>query len=62
MTANFGWYLVTLATKCKEAMASANPRRAWDLMRIQFGMLRQSGELISKWKRDRSLMQKGGAV
>src|SRR5262249_28660746 len=62
MTANVGWYLVTLATKCKETMASANLRRAWDLARIQFGMLRQSSELISKWKRDRSLIQKGGTA
>lgn len=62
MTANFGWYLLTLATKCKETMASASPRRAWDLARMQFGMLRQSGELVSKWKRDRSLMQRGGTA
>lgn len=53
LVGNFGWYLVTLGTKGKDLLRSFSMRRAWDLFRMQFDVLSNSGALVTKWRRDR---------
>jgi GT2 family glycosyltransferase len=53
---NLGRYLVTLATKAKELLADFSFGRAWDLLRMQVDVLTNLGKLVSKWRRERSLL------
>jgi GT2 family glycosyltransferase len=55
---NLSWYLVTLATKCKELLADFSFDRAWDLLRMQIEVIACSGRLVRKWRRDRLLLRK----
>jgi GT2 family glycosyltransferase len=54
---NFYRYLSTLATKTKVLLNDFSFVYAWDLIRIQFDVLINSGKLISKWRRERSLLR-----
>jgi GT2 family glycosyltransferase len=50
-------YLATLATKSKGLLNNFSFAHAWDLTRMQFDVLVNSGKLISKWRRERSLLR-----
>jgi len=56
---NFRLYLVTLGSKCKELLLDFSFARAWDLLRMQFDVLVNSGKLFGKWRRERSILRKG---
>lgn len=51
-------YLITLATKGKELMADFSFARAWDLLRMQFDVMANSGRLFVKWRRERARSRK----
>jgi len=55
LAGNFGWYLITLGTKGKEVLSNFSLLRAWDLLRLQFVLLKEVGVLMHKWRRDRLL-------
>jgi GT2 family glycosyltransferase len=59
LTANFGWYLVTLGTKGKEALREASLARLWDLARMQLNLAGQLGPALKKWRRERRNYQDG---
>jgi hypothetical protein len=54
---NFYGYLTTLATKSKSLLEDFSFVNAWDLTRMQFDVLLNSGKLISKWRRERSCLR-----
>jgi len=53
LVANFGWYLITLGTKAKEAARIFSLPKAWDLTRIQIDLIGSLPQLLSKWLHDR---------
>jgi GT2 family glycosyltransferase len=52
-------YLVTLGTKGKELLLDFDWARARDLLSIQVDVLANCGKLFGKWRRERSLLDKG---
>jgi GT2 family glycosyltransferase len=58
LAANFRWYLITLATKTKEALLAFSLTKAWDLARIQVDLLGSLPLLFRKWRRDRVALSK----
>jgi len=53
LAANFGWYLITLGTKAKEAAREFSPIKLWNLLRIQFDLLGNLPDILAKWRRER---------
>jgi len=62
LVANLGWYLITLGTKSKEVIQRFSPTRAWDLMRLQLDMLKDSAAVVNKWRRDRTLSRRESMI
>jgi len=56
--ANFYCYLLTLAVKAKVLLQDFSVIGAWKLIRMQIDVLGISGKLLSKWRRERSLLRK----
>jgi GT2 family glycosyltransferase len=52
LTTNFGWYLITLGTKVKEAAREFSPIKFWNLLRIQFDLLGNLPGILAKWRRE----------
>jgi GT2 family glycosyltransferase len=55
---NFGWYLITLGTKTKEAAREFSFAKAWNLLRIQIDLIGNLPEIFGKWRRERKSFQK----
>lgn len=53
---NLRLYLITLATKVKELISDFSFSRAWDLARVQIDLFGSAGKLLTKWRRERSLI------
>jgi GT2 family glycosyltransferase len=51
---NLRGYFVTLGTKLKDAVSDFNPTRVFDLAQMQIELVTMSGDIISKWRRDRA--------
>ena len=51
---NFGWYLITLATKTKEVLRQREGARAWDLLKMQVDLLTNSTVILKNWRRNHS--------
>jgi GT2 family glycosyltransferase len=51
---NLRGYFVTLGTKLKDAVSDFNPTRLFDLAQMQIELVTMSGDIISKWRRDRA--------
>jgi GT2 family glycosyltransferase len=56
--ANFYCYLLTLAVKAKALLQDFSVIGAWKLIRMQIDVFGNSGKLLSKWRRERSLLRK----
>ncbi len=55
LAANFGWYLITLGTKTKEAAREFSLTKARNLLRIQIDLLGNLSGIFGKWRRERRL-------
>lgn len=53
LAANFGWYLITLGTKAKEAAREFSLPKVWNLVRIQADLLVNLRGIIGKWRHER---------
>jgi len=58
LAANFYCYLRTLAVKAKPLLQNFTVAGARELIRMQFDVFSNSGKLLSKWRRERSLLRK----
>lgn len=58
MLSNFGWYLVTLGTKAKEAARDFSLTKAWNLAQIQFDLLGNLPKIFGKWRREKTKLSR----